>query len=534
MRAASAPLLLSAAVFLQGALSMPTPDALGLAPRSSYTLDTRALSSSLQTCLSNSGASLAYPNSGDVYTNEAKAENTNYAYKPAVIAQPTSVKQVAAVVKCVAADSGKTKISPRGGGHGYAAYSLGGADGFVVVDSSKMTDISLDTDKKTVTVGMGMTLGPLAKAIGDQGYALPHGTCPTVGVAGHSLGGGWGYSSRKWGWLMDHLVSLDYVDAKGTVHHGVSQASTGSDADIWWAMRGAGSNNFGIVTHFTFTVETAPTKAVNYVSTYNSNADCAQVLLALQDLGLKQANQGGLPAELGGELLLFGENSGQSGACSFSGQYLGAKTDFQKAKKVLNDYLKGKGVTALSAQADEFESWVDALTNLMGDLDQPKVYEQYYASSVMDDGTPGYTLDSATKIVNAVQAAVGVEGSGNSVSFDLNGPVSATNGAMPNGDAAFAPHRNALFFSQIYSYDFPGFDKPTAQKNAYAKLDAIQSAIRAAKPNGAWTSYVNYIDPRIQNFGQEYYSSSLDRLKSLKKSLDPQTIFDFPQGLAHA
>ncbi|PWN90907.1 FAD-binding domain-containing protein [Acaromyces ingoldii] len=531
---ASASSLLAAAVALQGALAMPTPDSLGLSARSSYSLDARAVSSSLKTCLSNSGASLAYASSGDAYTNEAKAENTNYAYKPAVIAQPSSVKQVAAVVKCVAAEGGKTKISPRGGGHGYAAYALGGADGFVVVDSSKLNTLSLDTNQKTVTVGMGMTLGPLAKAIGDQGYALPHGTCPTVGTAGHSLGGGWGYSSRRWGWLMDHLVSLNYVDASGTVHHSVSQSSTGQDADVWWAMRGGGSNNFGIVTSFTFALETAPAKAVNFVTTYNSNADCAQALLALQDLGLKQANAGGLPAELGGELLIFGENSGQDGACTFSGQYLGTKTDFQKAKKVLNDYLKNKGVTATSAKADEFDSWVDALTNLMGDLDQPKVYESYYAQSVMDDGTPGYTLDSANKIINAVQAAVGVEGTGNSVSFDLNGPVSATNGAMPNGDAAFSPHRNALFFSQIYSYGFPGFDKPDSQKAAYAKIDAIQSAIRAAKPAGAWTSYVNYIDPRLKNFGQEYYSSSLNRLKSIKKSLDPQTIFDFPQGLAHA
>lgn len=157
-------------------------------------------SASLNACLSKSGATLTYPGSSS-YSTLAKTENSNYNSNPDVIAQPTNVNQVASIVKCVAANDGQTKITPKSGGHGYAAYSM---TGNVVLDFAKMTDLTVDTNAKTVTVGAGMTLGPLAKAIGDKGYALPHGTCPTVGVSGHGMGGGWGYSSRKWGWLMDH------------------------------------------------------------------------------------------------------------------------------------------------------------------------------------------------------------------------------------------------------------------------------------------------------------------------------------------
>ncbi|UZJ56387.1 hypothetical protein CBS101457_005707 [Exobasidium rhododendri] len=489
----------------------------------------RATNSSLRPCLEISGVDLSFQGSAS-YANLSATENSLYSSSADVFALPLNATQVAAVIQCVAATDGQSKVTAKSGGHGYAAYS---SDGNVVLDLSNMTDITIDDEAQTVTVGAGMTLGPLAKAIGAKGYALPHGTCPTVGVGGHSLGGGWGYSSRKWGWLMDHVTSIEYVDANSTIKN-IDQTSTGADADVWWGMRGAGSNNFGVVTHFTFAMETAPPLTVNFASVYNSNADCANVLLALQELGLKQETDGGLPMEMGGEILMYGENSGNDGACSFSGQYLGSKVDFKAAKKIFNDNLSNMGVVAKSATATEFDDWVDALTNLMGDLDQPKVYEPYYAQSIMDDGTPGYTPTSAQAIVDSVQAAVGVEGSGNSISFDLNGPNSATNLASTTGNMSFV-HRHSLFFSQIYSYAFPGFDNATAQQDALSKLDAVTNAVRNAKPDSNdWTAYQNYVDPNLANFGSAYYGSALDRLKSIKETADPNTIFDFPQGLAHA
>jgi len=488
----------------------------------------RSLSSSVKSCLSKTGAKLSYPSNSN-YTDLSKAENTNYgSLHPDVIVSPSSTQQVAATVKCVAADNGNTKFSPRGGGHGYAAYSLSGN---VVMDFSNMKDINVDSSKKQVTTGAGATLGPLAKTIGQQGFALPHGTCPQVGSA-HGLGGGWGFASRHWGWLMDHIVALELVDAKGNIKT-LNQQSTGSDADLWWALRGAGSNNFGVVTHFTYAMEQAPALTTNYNHVYGSNADCAKVLLVLQDLGSKTDANSGLPSEFGAELLMYGENSGDDGACSLSGQYLGSKTNYQSTMKKINSALSAQGVTATKVSAQEFNNWVDALTNIMGDLDQGKVYESYYAQSIMDDGKPGYTASSAKAITDAMQAAVGVEGSGNSISFDLNGPLSATNANPAYGDMSFN-HRNSLFFSQIYSYDFPGFDNQNARSNALQKISAITQATRNAKPNGDWHAYQNYIDPELKNFGTAYYGNNLDRLKSIKTSSDPKTIFDFPQGLAHA
>lgn len=457
------------------------------------------------------------------------SQNANYNYQPNFVVQPANSGQVGSVVKCVAADQGKTKITTVSGGHSYSASSFSGN---VILDLSRMTDLTIDDGAKKVTVDAGMTLGPMAKAIGAKGYALPHGTCPTVGVGGHSLGGGWGYASRSWGWLLDRITSMEYVDAKGNVQT-INQASTGLNGDIWWAMRGAGANNFGVVTRFTYLMEKAPSATTNFNSVYRSNADCVQLLLALQDLGSKDAASGGFPKALGGEALLYGENSGATGACSFSGQYLGTKNAFKGVKKLLNDNLKSRGVTAQSASATEFANWTDALTDIMGDLLQPKMYEQYYAQSVVDDGSPRYTQATAKAIVDAVQAAVGVGGTGNSISFDLNGIGSATNARPLYGDMSFV-HRKSLFFSQIYSYGYPNSSQQKSQKAILNKLNAITQSVRNAKKSATFLSYQNYIDPNLQNFGPQYYGDALGRLKSIKSRVDPNTIFDYSQGLAHA
>ncbi|CAK3922906.1 FAD FMN-containing dehydrogenase [Lecanosticta acicola] len=509
----------------------------------------------LKDCLAKAGARAIYPDSdadagadgsagsaGDGGGNGSPAagfprsQNTNYHYTPAVVVQPTSAQEVAAVVQAVAQCAGAGfRLSSFGGGHGYASYALGGHDGYVIIDSSGMKKIHLDPVKKIVTADMGVRIGPLAQEIGKKGFGLPHGTCPSVGLAGHSLSGGWGFSSRKWGWLMDHVVSLVYVDAEGKIKE-VSQASKGPDAEIWWAMRGAGANNFGVVTSFALSVVDAPAKAVNYKTIFKTNDDCAAALLSLQELGSKAAS---LPPELGAQLLIYGEGSpGDPGAGSFSGQYLGPQSQFQPVQQRMLQSLKAHGVNTQAADwnVTEKTGWVETLTDLMGNLDAPPDVVPYYAQSLMDDGSPGYTQESAQRIVKAIQATVKVEDTSTSLSFDLNGPGAATNSPDPYGDSSLgaAGHRKALFLSQLYNYGTPGFDKPQAQKRVFDAMDGVSSAVRAAKPGARWGSYVNYIDPRLQDFGRAYYGPGLERLKSIKKQVDPKTIFDFPQGLAHA
>lgn len=91
------------------------------------------------------------------------------------------------------------KLTPRSGGHSYSAYSLGGRNGSIVVDLRYFDHIIIDKGTHTARVGGSVRLGTLAQKLGVEGFALPHGTCPLVGVGGHALGGGFGYTTRAWG-----------------------------------------------------------------------------------------------------------------------------------------------------------------------------------------------------------------------------------------------------------------------------------------------------------------------------------------------
>lgn len=116
------------------------------------------------------------------------------------------------------------KVQPRGGGHGYASFALGGKSGSMVIDLQSFNTVTLDSNN-IAKVGGGVRLGNLATAIYNQAQrALPHGTCPGVGVGGHATHGGFGLSSRAWGLTLDTIVALDVVLANGTSVHATSTA----------------------------------------------------------------------------------------------------------------------------------------------------------------------------------------------------------------------------------------------------------------------------------------------------------------------
>ncbi len=135
-------------------------------------------------------------------------------------------------------------IRIRGGGHHYEGYSTG--DGVLVIDISPMTGLSMRDD--LLRVEGGVTNTRLYDYVSTQGYPFPGGTCPTVGVAGFALGGGWGLSCRLFGLGCDSLTELELVDYTGRI----LVANDRCNSDLFWACRGAGGGNFGIVVSMTF------------------------------------------------------------------------------------------------------------------------------------------------------------------------------------------------------------------------------------------------------------------------------------------
>jgi len=177
------------------------------------------------------------------YDEARKIWNGMIDKRPAIIATCAGTKDVVKALH-FARDNG-VLLAVRGAGHHIAGNSL--CDDGIVIDLSKMKAVKVDAGSRRARVEGGATLGDFDAATQAHGLATPVGINSTTGIAGLTLGGGFGWLSRKHGMTIDNLESAEVVTAKGEV----VQASATSNPDLFWAIRG-GSGNFGIVTSFEF------------------------------------------------------------------------------------------------------------------------------------------------------------------------------------------------------------------------------------------------------------------------------------------
>src|SRR3712207_5606833 len=164
---------------------------------------------------------------------------------PALIARCTATGDVAKAVRF--AREHDLLVAVRGGGHNVAGNAV--CDGGLVIDLSAMRGVHVDPQARTVRAQGGATWGDVDRETQVFGLAAPGGVVSTTGIAGLTLHGGMGYLRRKYGLSIDSLLSVDIVTADGQVR----TASADQHEELFWAVRGAGSN-FGVVTSFEFRV----------------------------------------------------------------------------------------------------------------------------------------------------------------------------------------------------------------------------------------------------------------------------------------
>ena len=217
---------------------------------------------------------LATPGS-DGYEEARTIWNAMIDRRPAAIARCRGAADVMRAVDFAREHS--LLLAVRGGGHNIAGNAV--CEGGFMIDLSLMNTTWVDPQARIARAGPGVTLGDLDHETQAFGLATPVGINSTTGVAGLTLGGGFGWLSRKWGLTIDNLLSADVVTAEGKL----LRASEKENPDLFWGIRGGGGN-FGIVTSFEFQLHPLGPNVLSGLIVYPS-ADAEAVLKAYRDFG---------------------------------------------------------------------------------------------------------------------------------------------------------------------------------------------------------------------------------------------------------
>ncbi|MGW2224766.1 FAD-binding oxidoreductase [Streptomyces formicae] len=408
----------------------------------------------------------------------------------------------------------RTPVAIRNGGHSYAGWSSG--TGRLIIDVSKLSTIRASGN--SATIGGGAKLIDVYRSLAAKGVTIPAGSCPTVGISGLTLGGGHGVVSRAYGLTCDSLTSATLITADGKQ----LRASKSENKDLFWALRGAGNGNFGVVTELTYRTHAAPQGVSAYMTWPWSKA--AAVVKAWQTWGPDQ------PDEIWSSLHLANTPGGTPNV-SVTCFSLGTYGELQNAVDRLADKI-GAPARSVSLKRRTYEESMevyagcssfstDAQCHLPGTTPGRSPQgalnrETYTAGSDFFDRSLSATgiRTLLSQIENVTGASAG--------SIALTALGGAINRVDPTA-TAFVHRRSRMLAQYIASWR-----AGTSGKPAQAWLKKAHGAM-GRHASGA--AYQNYTDATLTNWRTAYYGDAAPRLKKLKKQYDPTRFFDFPQAL---
>jgi FAD/FMN-containing dehydrogenase len=406
--------------------------------------------------------------------------------------------------------------TPRAGGHSYAGYSTSSG---LVVDVTRMATVRPPGPASTrATIGAGARLIDVYSGLNAAGVSIPAGSCPTVGISGLALGGGIGVVGRRYGLTLDRVSSLQVVTADSRI----VTASPTSNEDLYWACRGGGGGNFGVVT--AFEMETFPTSDVALFTLVWPWAAVAQVLPAWQQWTPT------MPDELWSTCLLEARVGAASPLVVVTGVYLGVAADVAPLLARL---------TAVAGDADGYPPTASTFSNAMyvesncAPLSVPECRLPWETppggrltrepSVAKSDLLTAPLTDAAVAIVVDAIDARQSDGRPGGVAYDALGGAIARVGAT---DTAWS-HRDALYGAQ-YSVPLTAGQPASVVAADEQWLSTMYAALR---PYVSGQAYQNYIDPQLADWADAYYGANLARLARIRRRWDPDGTFRFAQAI---
>jgi len=426
---------------------------------------------------------------GDAGYDEArKVWNGAIDKRPAIIAYCADAQDV---IEAVAfAKSRALAVAVRSGGHNVAGLSV--CDGGMVIDLSRMKRIDIDPVRRTARAEAGLDLGEFDRATQAHGLATTMGVNSDTGIAGLTLGGGFGKLGRKFGLTCDNLIAADVVSAEGQI----LRASPTENADLFWGLRGGGGN-FGIVTAFEYQLHAIGTSLL--VASALHSYDRAREAMQFYDEFARNAAD-----EVNVDAALLTLPSGER-FFSISGSYVGAHHDGERALSPIVKFGSPVETRLATVPYLEIQSGGDALF--------PRGRRYYWKAQFLrqiSSGAINALLDTYARAPNTSSLLV----------FQHVGGAIAR---VPISDSPYVNRDAAFDCFPIAIWDDPADDDVNMR---WAR--DLWSAVRPYSTGGV---YANNLGDEGEDRVRDAYGENYPRLVALKNKYDPANLFRLNQNI---
>jgi FAD/FMN-containing dehydrogenase len=417
---------------------------------------------------------------------EAIRRPVNLAFRevrPRLVVACRSVSDVVAALTYATATG--DRIAPRGGGHCFAGRSS--TDG-IVLDMSGLDGICVGDDG-SATIGAGARLGQVYAALHACGRTLPAGCGPTVGITGLTLGGGIGLLGRKYGLTCDRLVGARVVLPTGSV----VDCDRDHEPDLFWALRGAGGGQFGVVTALRF--DTVREPVTTRIEARWSGAALGELAAAWQ------AWAPDAPDELTVNLTLESDPGAPVQATLFGA----ATLEEGPTRELVEELIDRAGVApAIELRAGlPYHHVKNTFADPRSLPERGLRTRSEFFSHALSDGTLASLLTqlgSSRARGRRQLAFTAMGGAYNRVAEDAT---------------AFAHRGERFLLEHVADAEDPWVDRSWATAHA----------------DGSGRVYPNFPDPALRAWAAAYYAGNYPRLRAVKNAYDPLRFFDFPQAI---
>jgi len=437
---------------------------------------------------------------GDPGYEEARlGRNTNVCSFPAVI---VFCRQSSDAVRAVDwARTHSIAFRVRCGRHSYEGYSS--VDDGMVIDIHDLRSVRFNACRDTVRIGSGMSLAKVYEALWPHKVTIPGGSCPTVGISGHALGGGYGLLARYLGLACDSVLEVEMVMANGKL----VRANAVDHPDLYWACRGGGGGNFGVVT--SFVLKTHPIDKVSIFHLTWNWPDFDEVVNAWQSWAPVTDNR------LTSVLVL---KSAANGTFSALGQFLGSS---EELRTLLAPLTSAGSPVDVSLQTLSF---MDAVQTFSGQTPSRQHWQLHWTGEnthfkhSSDYADRKLTSDAIDVLRHALETAPGL-----ACYVQMEAYGGAIN-RVPTDATAFVHRTGTLCNLQYQAYW--GLKQESPPFIAW-----VETLKHNMQPFVSGRAYSNYCDSEITDWPRAYYGGNLERLVEVKKKYDPHDLFRFPQSI---